>query len=284
MMEDEKGRIRIPRVAYQGDDRKLKERVFRFKAGTFRIAVFTLVGLFMGYHSHTYVTDSFFPTKLIMAVPYKIMKAIYGSILRAPTLLSKELWGYHMEWDAFPYSALANLLAEPFTTMLIGGAIYGSFAYFTGDKRVFTLQRFMKFAGCWCALILLVIGAAFGVNEKARADNEKFGDDARFYFHSEDRGASVSGDSENARMLREHFFSELAPANVARDFKGELPLGIYYDDGMRYGFYMVNYEMRYVVTEKGRVYHISEEFAQMVADFVERGTLPGAEAQEEGTE
>lgn len=283
-MEEERGKIQIPQVVYQGDDRKLKERILRFKTGTFRIAVFTLVGLFMGYYSHTYMTDAFFPTKVITAIPYKIMEAIYGSVLRVPTVLSREFWGYSMEWDFFPYSAIACLLAEPLTTMLIGGAIYGSLAYFTGDKRVFTLQRFLKFAGCWCVLILLVIGAAFGVNAKAGADNEKFGDIDSFYFYAENRGASVSGSGENARRLRECFYSELAPAEVDRDYKTELPLGIYYDDGMRYGLYMVNYERQYVVTEKGRVYHISQAFAQLVEDFAQRGVLPGAEAQEEVAE
>lgn len=124
-MDQAQDRIEIPQVTYHGDDKKLKERVSKFKAGTLRIVIFTIVGLFMGYYSHTYVTDPFFPTKLITAIPYKVMEAIYGSILHVDTMVSREFWGYTLEWEFFPYSALANPLAEPFTTMLIGGAIYG---------------------------------------------------------------------------------------------------------------------------------------------------------------
>ena len=280
-MDQAQDRIEIPQVTYQGDDKKLKERVSKFKAGTLRIVIFTIVGLFMGYYSHTYVTDSFFPTKLITAIPYKVMEAIYGSILHVDTLVSREFWGYTLEWEFFPYSALANPLAEPFTTMLIGGAIYGSFAYFTGDKRVFTLQRFLKFAGGWCALILLVAGLAFGMNAKARVDNENFGEVDHFYFNSETGGSSVAGSgSEQGEMVRQCFYSELAPVDLVRDMKGELPLGIYFDGGLRYGLYQVNYEMQYVVTEGGKIYHISKEFAQLVEDYVEKGIHPCRETRE----
>ena len=50
-MEQIQEKIEIPQVTYQGDDKKLKERVSKFKAGTLRIVIFTIVGLFMGYYS-----------------------------------------------------------------------------------------------------------------------------------------------------------------------------------------------------------------------------------------
>ena len=280
-MDQVQEKIEIPQVTYQGDDKKLKERVSKFKAGTLRIVIFTIVGLFMGHYSNTYVTDPFFPTKLVTAIPYKITEAIYSSILRADTLVTREYSGYTLEWQYFPYSAIANLLAEPFTTMLIGGAIYGSFAYFTGDKRVFTLQRFLKFAGGWCALILLVTGLAFGMNANAKADNEKFGEVDHFFFYSESGGTAVAGGgSELSDSVRQYFYNGLAPVDLVRDYKGELPLGIYYDDGLRYGLYQINYEMQYVVTEEGRIYHISKEFAQLVEDYALKGLRPGMEVQE----
>ncbi len=65
-----------------------------------------------------------------------------------------------------------------------------------------------------------------------------------------------------------------------RDMKGELPLGIYFDGGLRYGLYQVNYEMQYVVTEGGKIYHISKEFAQLVEDYVEKGIHPCRETRE----
>lgn len=279
------GRVDIPKITYDGNDKKLKERVSKFKAGTFRIAVFTVMGLFMGYYSHTYVRDTFFPTKLITAIPYKITEAIYGSILPVHTSMPLEMRGYETIGNFFPYSVVACLLAEPITTILIGGAIYGSLAYFTGDKRVFTLQRFLKFAGCWCVLILLAIGAAFGVNGKARADNERFAGEASFFFHN-DRGGSYAGgaDTERGELLREYFYSELEPVDVERDRAKEVSLSIYYGKGARYGWYLVNYERQYVVTEQGRTYHISREFAQVVEDYAVSSKLPEVPGAEEGEE
>lgn len=266
-MEEMKDRIRIPRVTYQGDDRKLKERIFKFKAGSFRIAVFTLVGLFMGFYSDTYVRDTFFPTKLITAVPYKIMEAIYQSVLPVQNPIPPDMRGW--AWNMiFPYSYAANLMAEPLTTMLIGGALYGSLGYFTGDKRVFTLQRFLKFAVCWCVVILLVIGAAFGFNAGAEAANEKFGKVEAFFFYRED-GSGFSGKYGIPELTEEDFYQGFAPGDVVRDRNGELPLGIYFDGGMRYGLYRIHYEKQYVVTEQGKVYHISEEFVRYVKDELE---------------
>lgn len=272
------GKVLIPNVTYQGSDKKLKERISKFKTGSLRIALFTLVGLFLGYYSHTYVTDTFFPTKLVTAIPYKIMEAIYGSVLRVHTYLPKEFWGYTLTGNFFPYSAVACLLAEPVTTVLIGGAVYGSLGYFTGDKRVFTLQRFLKFAGCWCAVILLVIGTAFGINAKARSDNENFGEVAYFFFHD---GEGRGGSQPAEEPVIGYFYSELVPADTARDWKAELPLGIYFDDGRRYGLYQVNLERQYVVTEQGKMYHISKEFAQVITDFWNRDNPSGGSGGKE---
>lgn len=274
-MGDAREKIEIPEIVYQGDDRKLKERIFKFKAGSLRIAVFSLVGLFMGFYSHTYVTDTFFPTKLLVAIPYKLTEAIYGSILRtdAWTLRGD---GFELTGNFFPHSAIACLLAEPFTTMLIGAAVYGSLAYFTGDKRVFTLQRFLKFAGCWCIVILLAIGAAFGVNAKAKEDNESFSGDASFYLYDRRGWGSYAGpaDGEVGEMLQQYFFSELAPVDIVRDRDGEVPLGIIFN-GVRYGLYQINPEAQYVVTEQGKIYHISEDFARVVSDYIDGNVRPG---------
>lgn len=280
-MKEIRERIEIPQVTYQGDDRKLKERIFKFKAGTFRIVVFTIVGLYMGFYSRTYVWDTFFPTKLITAVPYKLTEAVYRLLVPANAGIPMGMRGWNTVGGYFLHSVIADLMAVPWTTMLVGGAVYGSFAYFTGDKRVFNLQRFMKFAGCWCVVILLVVGAAFGVEAKAEADNERFAGDACFFIYSEDgSGGIVQGDEETVEMLKASFYSELALADVARDRDGELPLGIYYDDGIRYGYYFVNYEMQYVVTEQGKIYHISKEFAEAATEYIRRRMLPDTESRE----
>lgn len=274
-MDDKQDRITIPKVVYQGEDKTLTERVAKFKAGTFRIIVFTIVGFIMGYFSHNYVYDTFWPTKLITAIPYKICEAIYVFIIGtdAPERASLHYW----EWtEFFPHSLIATVLAETLTTVLIGGALYGALAYFTGDKRVFTLQRFLKFFTCWCVVILLTIGATYGINAKAKADNEKFYGDAGFFLYDgEGRGANT-GRGETQEMLQKYFYSDLNPIEVTRNREKEVPLGICY--GMtRYGLYQINYEERYIVTEAGQTYSVSPEFAQVVEDYVVDKVIPNGD-------
>lgn len=162
-MDSNQEKITIPKVVYRGDDKKLTERIRKFKAGTMRIVIFTIVGMILGWYSYTYYTDSFFITKIILAIPYKLSEAIYVSIIgtNAEQLMLQA--GYPLT-EFFPQSPLATFLAEQVTPVLIGGAIYGALGYFTGDKRVFTLQRFVKFFGIWCAVILLYIGSVYAVN------------------------------------------------------------------------------------------------------------------------
>ena len=155
--------IMIPKVVYQGEDQKLKERIGKFKAGTFRIILFTIVGMVMGWFSMEYYADEFLLTKIILAIPYKISEAIYVTIIGTDAENILRECSY-VSTEFFPLSPIATLLAERGTPVLIGGAIYGALAYFTGDKRVFTLNRFVKFFGIWCAVILLYIGAVYGVN------------------------------------------------------------------------------------------------------------------------
>ena len=283
-------KIDIPEIVYQGDDKKLKERIRKFKAGSIRIAVFTVVGLFMGFFSHTYTRDSFLPTKIIFAIPYKISEAIYTSVLGTDALAGniENYVGeglYILRWTSFfPHSGLATLLAEGVTTLLIGGAIYGSLAYFTGDKRVFTLQRFIKFAGCWCGVILLVIGLAYGINAKMVADNERLrGEPEFFLIHGELENGSFGGGSlirdQWAPVLRELLYSELEPVQVTRDVAREVEMVLYFDEGRtglfeHVGYYRVNYLDCYLATEQGKTYHISKEFAELVRIFDKEGELP----------
>ena len=275
-MENGQDRIEIPEIIYQGDDKKLKERIVKFKTGSLRIGIFTMIGLILGFYSHTYVADTFFPTKLIMAIPYKISEAIYVSVLGTDAKMTRF-------WDSpapatifFPHSWLATVMAELVTVVLISGAIYGSLAYFTGDKRIFTLQRFLKFAGCWCAAILLCIGLAYGINGKAVADNERLQGDPDFFLYHGEMGEVKGGHGfyeENAYVLRVLLYDGLSPAHVRRNMEDEIPMHLIYAFG-RIGEYKVNCQECYLVTEQERLYHISKEFAAVLAAYYESGTLP----------
>lgn len=262
-------RIEIPKVVYQGDDKKLKERVSKFKAGSFRIAVFTVVGCIMGAYSHIYTSVGFLPIKVLLAIPYKINEAIYVSIIGTDSTNQNWYWNFT---EFFPHSIIATFLAEVCTTILIGGAIYGSLAYFSGDKRVFTLGRYMKFGAVWCAIILTAVGMSYFVNAKAIYDNENLkGDPVFTVVNSEGRGCGIGG-GEAGNSVKEIFYSELEERAVARDLKGELPLRIVFDS-VRYCVCGVNYEKQYLVTEKGRTYHISADFAQIIRRYEEEGVM-----------
>lgn len=271
----EQDKILLPEVTYQGDDKKLKERVTKFKAGTFRIVIFTVVGLIMGMYSHNYVSDTFFPTKLITAIPYKITETIYVFLIGtdAPGRWNSNYSGWLTAF--FPHSMLATLIAETLTTVLIGGAIYGSLAYFTGDKRVFTLSRFVKFFGCWCVVILLCIGLSYAVNAKAVADNEALRRTNRisFFLYNEHGGGST-GDGAVSQDLADAFFDDPKPVEVTRDYEQEAKVGIYYGY-LRYGLYYVNYEKWYIATEQGKTWSLSPEFAQVIKEFIEEDKFPG---------
>lgn len=116
-------------------------------------------------------------------------------------------------FSAQPY---CYFLAEIITTVLIGGAIYGALAYFTGDKRVFTMQRFIKFGAVWCGIILISIGATYLVNAKAIHDNENLRGEPYFVVcNSRGAGTGIGGDA--GQLAKEYFYSELEEADIVRD-------------------------------------------------------------------
>lgn len=282
-MEEQK-KIDIPEVVYQGDDKKLKERVSRFKEGSFRIAVFTIMGFVMGAYSRNYTSIGFFPVKLILAVPYKISEAIYVSVIGTDAARMMNIWSSDWHWfftEFFPHSPLATFLAETCTTVLIGGAVYGALAYFTGDKRVFTMQRFLKFGAVWCGSILLSVGAAYLVNAKAIYDNENLRGEPQFIVcNSKGNGQGITGSA--GQLATEYFYSELEEKYIVRDYEGELWLEIVFND-IRFCACRVNYEKQYLVTEQGKTYHISAEFAQIMRQYEEEIGVIMPEEHDGGT-
>lgn len=272
-MEEQK-KIEIPEVVYQGDDRKLKERVSKFKEGSLRIAVFSIVGFVMGAYGCNYTSVSFFPMKLILAVPYKISEAIYVSVIGTDAAQMMSAAGRSGAWywyftEFFPHSPVATFLAEIVTTILISGAIYGALAYFTGDKRVFTMQRFLKFGAVWCGIILISIGAAYLVNARAIHDNENLQGKPQFMvYNSTGNGYGITGNA--GQLAAEYFYSELEERYIMREYAEEMFLNILFDN-TRFCACRVNYEKQYVVTEQGKTFHISAEFAQIIRQYEEEG-------------
>lgn len=283
---EQENKLEIPSIVYQGDDKKLKERVRKFKAGTFRIALFTVVGFIMGHYSYTYVGENFLPMKAILAIPYKLNEALYVSILGTDAMV-RGTEQYHMFTtftEFFPHSYLATFLAESVTTVLIGGAVYGALAYFTGDRRVFTLQRFIKFAGYWCAAILLCVGLAYGVNARAVADNEALIGKPVIRLYDREGKFDSEENAAIEALLEECICSGLIRDDLQRHYEGEVYIRIMLSP-FRTTVCRVNFEEGYLVAEKGTAYRIPEEYAQIMKDYTDGGMLqdmtegPGVETE-----
>jgi len=275
-MDKKQQEIQIPKVHYEGQDKKLLGRVRKFKAGSQRIIVFTIVGLVMGWFSINYYTDTFIVTKILLAIPYKISEAIYTSILGTG---ARPIYG-SMLADInvyFSQSMLATFLAERVTPVLIGGAFYGTIGYFTGAREVFTLGRFVKFTAVWSAIIVLFVGSVYGVNAKAVSDNDKMKNIAWFYLVTPSQGEAIM-DPERRDIMVTALMDELYPDyNISRDFDNEHEFQILFDDGLRNVIAYINWDRNYMVTENGSYYHVSEEFGSYIKEYYETGKLLGVQ-------
>ncbi len=276
--------IEIPEVSYGGEDSKLLELIEKLKKGTVRIIVFTLVGMVMGWFSYTYTRDTFFATKVIFAVPYKISEAIYVSVIgtgAVPWSPGTDMWAFT---EFFPQSVPATFLAERITPVLIGAALYGCIGYFTGDKRVFTLQRFVKFLLCHGAVLLVFIAAVYGVNAKAEYDNNHLRGAQYFFLESKMQGEMIT--DERAKLLLEAFEKDQKEDDrIVRDEKDEIAIHISYARGMRSMAAFVNVRENYLATEDGSTFHLSGEFCGYVKEYYDTGSLMGVrtiEVQEGG--
>lgn len=276
--------IEIPKVSYGGEDSKLLELIVKLKKGTFRIIIFTFVGMVMGWFSYTYTTDSFIVTKIIFAVPYKISEAIYVSVIgtgAAPWYPGMDMWGFT---EFFPQSVPATFLAERITPVLIGAALYGCMGYFTGDKRVFTLQRFVKFLFCHGVILAAFVAVVYGINTKAEYDNNHLRGAEYFFLESETQGEMIM--DERADVLLEAFENgRKEDDGIERNEDDELLIHISFAHGMRKMSASVNVKEKYLATEDGSTFHISEEFCGYVKEYYDTGSLMGVrmiEVQEGG--
>lgn len=262
---------------WKGKEEKLKEQALHFEKGGRRILVFTLVGLLMGWFSIRYYTDSFLVTKVITAIPYKL-----GEILH------NVLHGTHSAFYAggfnefFPGDRVSTFLAERIVPVLFGGAIYGSLAYFTGDKRIFTLGRYLKFAAVWAAVILGFTGVTFGVNKGLEASADALKNVDYFYLTSERTGSGFGEDLRNEEgddafhKLKDAFYEGGMPQkspgtkrNAQKEVPAELGMGLYQME------VWINYEEGYLITQRGTPYRISERFAGYVREYYESDSIDG---------
>ncbi len=261
----------IPKTEYSGSSQKLKMKIIKYNRGRRRIAVFTVIGLLMGWLSFSYTKDTFFITKLIMAIPYKISEMIYLTLHKTPYMYRESYAGLINAF--FPQSMLITFLAERITPVLIGGAIYGSLGYFTGDKKIFTLSKYLRFAALWCSVILLWIGVVFAGNAISIKQNEQLKDIRGFFLNAEDHGSGFYQEEERSETF-EILRSSLGDVTLLRETKeyevsdAKTTVGIYMGFS-RYCLTTVNWEEKYMIMDTGRVIAIPEAFAKLVQEYYE---------------
>lgn len=262
----------------------LKEQVERYDKGSRRILVFTVAGLILGWFSYLYYSTDFLPLKIIIGLPYKINEMIHVTLHNHDFIyLTQSTQGF---FDAFfPQAYIASLLAEYGISSLIGGAIYGSIGFFTGDKRIFTLTKYLKFAAVWALILSLSIAGTFVANHIAVEKNQKFEDVSGFFLHHELGGDGYYSEDTGERGA---FFKELEQAFYAdgkikeldrqRDPKEEELIEFMYSRyHTRYMAAMINLQEGYLVSDTGKIYSVSEEFCQMVKGYQEKEAADNAE-------
>lgn len=261
----------IPKAEYEGSNQKLKMKIIKYNRGRGRILLFTVLGLIMGWLSFNYVRDSFFLTKLIMAIPYKISEFIYKNLHDVSGIYRT----YGVPNEYFPQSMLVTFLAERVTPVLIGGAIYGSIGYFTGDKKIFTLSKYLKFASVWCCMLLVWIGIVFAGNAISVRENSQLKDIRGIFLNAEDHGDGYyKGDEMSRGDIFALLYTALGDVSRLKDLEhykiteSQTTVAIYMGFG-RYSLATVNWDEKYMKLDTGRVVTIPDAFAELVKEYYE---------------
>ncbi|WP_027399143.1 hypothetical protein [Anaerovorax odorimutans] len=259
----------------------LKEQVEHYDKGTKRIIVFTIVGLIMGWFSYKYYTTDLLPLKIIIGIPYKINEMIHQTLHHHNSIYmaNANVASITKVLDEFfPQAYFVSFIAEFGIASLIGGAIYGSIGFFTGDKRIFTLTRYLKFTAVWVCIISLAFAGTFIANKIAVDKNQTFEDLSGFYINYESGGTGVYKDDtgEGGKFfdsLKKAFYKDGKIAkeeNVKRDMDDEEVIEFIFGSyGQRYMASFINLKEKYLVTDVGNIYKMSDEFCQLVLKYQE---------------
>ena len=272
--EMREGQVEIPRVVYEGKDEELKEQVVHYEKGTRRIVLFTVLGLLLGWFSYCYYGADFFPLKVILAVPYKLSECLHQA------LHGEELYGLTglgmFGRDAFfPQAPYLSVLAEYGISALFGGAVYGSLAYFTGDKRIFTLSGYARFGCVWAAVIGVCTSALFGMNALQVSRNNHLTDLRGMFVIGDSGGRGFYADyweTENNR-LQETFYEGNGPEEVGAEVREpeqerelDLIFGAHGEGAM---LAWIHPEKGYLVTDQGKVYQMTDAFMDLYRECLE---------------
>lgn len=259
----------------------LKEQVEHYHKGTRRILVFTLVGLVMGWFSYMYYTTDFLLLKVLIGIPYKLNEMVHTAFHNHSMIyLTEQVDALHDEF--FPQASWVSFVAERGISALMGCAIYGSIGFFTGDKRIFTLTKYLKFAAVWICILAITIAGTFFANHMAVEKNQRLEDVSGFLLHYEFGATGFYGDDMGERdsfylKLKNAFYADQKMVEKkSLERKGqdeeliELVFGKYHN---RYMAAYINLRDQYLVTNTGKIYALNEEFCQLVRQYQEKEML-----------
>ncbi len=261
----------IPKITYEGNDRDLKEQVIHYEKGTHRIVVFTIVGLLMGWFSYQYYGENFLPLKIILAIPYKCSEMLHEAF-HPPIYAQMGMMGCELD-KFFPQAPYVSILAEYGTAALFGGAVYGSLAYFTGDKRIFTLTKYVKFGCVWAAVIAVWTAALFGVNHWQVKRNDTLQNISSMFINGDWGGRAYPAGSIEGQELIEAFYEGEGPVVCAvserkpeEEYIIEFSFGVYRQGQMSA---WIHPEKGYLVTDQGTTYQMTEAFMEQYRVYLE---------------
>ena len=90
-------------------------------------------------------------------------------------------------------------------------------AYFTGDSKIFTLRRYLKFAAVWAAVVLLWTGALLKADTVMAAKDDRMEDVTGFFLATEIQGNGYYEEDEPGgidtifRILRDALYQDGNP-------------------------------------------------------------------------
>lgn len=249
------------------------QQIISGKKGSNRVALFCTAGVLIGLFSHLYEKDTFFITKGILGLPYKISEAIYQFMIGTDAADAEETLA-NLNTDFFPHSLIATGMARWITPMLIGLFLVGSFAYFTGDKKIFTLQRYTHFLYGNIIVIAMLICLTYGINKKAVSDCGELKDINTFVFQSSQM-ISEEFSGKSAQTLKDSLQKGLKKdPRITRNYEDEIEIGLIMGNKTRFTDAYVNPQKCYIVINDITIYHVDKKFANYVKQYKISGDIP----------
>jgi hypothetical protein len=190
LLDSSSEKIDLPKLAKLDENTDLLNKVLKRNRGIKRIFIFSIIGIVMGFLSFYYREQNFIVSKIIIAIPYKIMEMVLLYIRPEVNMLTGyNYWG-DMIFMRFP---VLNHITERVIPCLIGGCIYGSIGYITGDKNIFTLKKFVIFVSKWVGVTAICIALIFGTYYYGLNKSYQLEDISGFMISTSSDGTSYDG-------------------------------------------------------------------------------------------